>query len=81
VRYFPGKDLPWLKSRLDSILEQEAVGGRVRSTGAGDTSAELLLEDIDATKRKLLHDLSIVNPSGFPACDVLIPTRTRVSFT
>jgi hypothetical protein len=80
-RWFHGRDQAWLEEKLRDLQEQEASGGRVRSTSGLETTTELLLEPTEATRKKLLWDLSVINPTEYPQCDVLPVTRTVGRFS
>lgn len=81
-RYFPGKDIVWLETKLNEALEESASGTVLTSWGEGDASAgHQLVNSPDERIRKLSNDLSILDPGTYPVEEVTPVTRLKPSFT
>jgi hypothetical protein len=80
-RYFPGETPAWLEAKLRKLNEQEAAGAVNIGGGAGDASYTRQVQaSIMETKRKILHDLNVLDPKTYPKADVIAPKATRAVF-
>lgn len=80
-RHFPGKTEAWLEAALSTLADQEASGRITTTAGEGTIQySKLVVEGIATRKRKILHDLNILNPTDYPIDDVSLPTRTVSRF-
>lgn len=81
-RYFPGKSLEWLETKLGYVLEEVVSGTVITSFGEGDVSASKQAGlSPEVRKRMLLNDLNMLDPANYSLEDVAGITRTKVSFT
>jgi hypothetical protein len=80
--YFPGKDVPWLETKLNIALEESALGVVLTNWVEGDTNAgKQLTNSPDERIRRLSHDLSVLDPGGYPVESVTPITRTKPNFS
>ena len=71
-RYFPGASLKWLESKLTQLNEEDASVAPVTGGGAGDvTYSGQVQASVATTKRKVLHDLSVLDPVTYPTEQVI----------
>ena len=85
---FPGKTLSWLETELGKVLEDQASGRVVVSSGAGDsTMSEMVQVNLSDRKRMILADLAALTaaslttvPSTYIRSQVIGAKRTRPSF-
>lgn len=80
-KYFPGRELPWLEERLQELQEDEASGKVNTSWGMGDSNSSSQTSlSIDERKRRLLNDLSLLDPDKYPPADNIQISRTQIRF-
>lgn len=85
---FPGKTLSWLETELGKVLDDQASGKTVVSSGAGDSSmSESVQVNLADRKRMILADLAALTaaslttvPSTYVRNQVIGAKRTRPSF-
>lgn len=85
---FPGKTLSWLEVELGKVLDDQASGKTVVSSGAGDSSmSESVQVNLADRKRMILSDLAALTaaslttvPSTYIRNQVIGAKRTRPSF-
>lgn len=79
--YYPGRDLAWLEERLQELQEDEVSGTVTTAWGHGDSNAsKQVVLSIDERKRRLLNDLSILDPDKYPPELSVQNTRVRITF-
>lgn len=79
---FPTRSLEWLTQQLQNIEAEEASGKTIIEAGQGDSnSRKQVLASFEERKRKIIHDLIILDPATYPSEDYLPIRRTRVTFT
>lgn len=82
---FPGKTLSWLETELGKVLDDQASGRVVVSSGAGDSSMSERVEvNLEQRKRMILSDLAALTeasltivPSTYIRSQVIGAKRTR----
>lgn len=80
-RHFPGQSQATLETALAAVIAEELSGKTVTDVGAGDTSSRKSVQvSINERKRRILHDLCVLDPVTYPPADVLPITRTRARF-
>jgi len=82
---FPGKTLSWLETELGKVLDDQAGGKTVVSSGAGDSNlTESIQMNLETRKRMILSDLAALTaaslttvPSTYVRSQVIGAKRTR----
>ena len=81
-RYFIGKDIVWLETKLNAALEESANGTVLTNWAEGDTNAgHQLTNSPDERIRRLSHDLSILDPATYPIEAITRVVRTKPNFS
>lgn len=85
---FPGKTLAWLETELGKVLDDQASGKTVVSSGAGDSNVSERVEmNLENRKRMILSDLAALTeaslttvPSTYVRSEVIGAKRTRARY-
>jgi hypothetical protein len=79
---FPTRSIQWLTEQLQNVEAEEAAGKSIIEAGQGDSSArKQVLASLEERKRKILHDLIILDPDTYPPEEYLPIRRTRINFS
>lgn len=79
---FLGKDLAWCQARISLLQDELAEAKRIISTGAGDTSAALVLYGtIESTLESLYAKAREFDPVTYSLDKTVIIDRTKATFS